>query len=239
MSTSLGYHSGPAASAMRGGPAHGVRAPASSGSDLEAPRAKISPCKASMPVPRGLVPILFYMAFAFAVPTVYLYAEDIDYSDDGVRGGVIGLSAFAAILMVYSNCCCCWYNMLLAFHTALEVKVIDTALTYAYADGTSDAHMALNIVGAVVVIVHLVPFYVYDGLKLLTLLATAGVVVNTSILVFLDPSLLMVFVFASSLALLADTMIIAGVCELRTSLLSIVKDAMASRTCITCNGFEL
>lgn len=194
---------------------------------------------ACCPVPRGLIPILFYMAFAFAVPTVYLYAEDVDYSDDGVRGAVIGISAFGALLLVYSNCCCCWYNMLLAFHTALEVKVIDTALTYAYADGTSDAHMALNIVGAVVVIVHLVPFYVYDGLRLLVLLAAAGVVVNTSILVFLDPSMLMVFVFASSMALLADTMIIAGICEIRTSLLSVIKDAMATGKCITFNNFEL
>ena len=190
-----------------------------------------------MGVPRGLVPTLTYSLFAFLVPFLFLYM-DYDFTTDMARGATIGLSAIAAIVMVLANDCCCWYNMMLAFHTALEVKVIDTTLTFAYASGTSDGNMALAIVGAVVVIVHLIPFYVSDRLAFLGVLAVAGVIVNASILVYLDSSSLLL-VGASSLALLAITMIISGVCEIKTSLLSLIRESVIAKKCITCERFEL
>lgn len=190
-----------------------------------------------MGVPRGLVPTLTYSLFAFLVPFLFLYM-DYDFTTDTARGVTIAISAVAALLMVLANDCCCWYNMMLAFHTALEVKVIDTTLTYAYASGTSDGDMALAIVGAVIVIVHLVPFYVTDRLMLLGVLAFAGVIVNATILVFLDSSSLLL-VGASSLALLAITMIISGVCEIKTSMLSLIRESIIAKRCITCERFEL
>ena len=190
-----------------------------------------------MGVPRGLVPTLSYSLLAFLVPFLFMYM-DYDFTTDAAKGVTIGLSAIAALVMVLANDCCCWYNMMLAFHTALEVKVIDTTLTFAYASGTSDGNMALAIVGAVVVIVHLVPFYVSDRLMLLGTLAFAGVIVNTTLLVFLDSSMLLLVV-ASSLALLAITMIISGVCEIKTSLLSLIRESILAKKCITCERFEL
>ena len=190
-----------------------------------------------MGVPRGLIPTLIYSICAFLVPLLYLYM-DYDFTTDTAKGVTIGSSALAALVMVLANDCCCWYNMMLAFHTALEVKVIDTALTFAYADDTSDSDMALAITGAVIVIVHLVPFYVSDRLPLLGVLAFAGVIVNTTILVYRDTDMLLL-VGASALALLAITMIISGVCEIKTSLLSLIRDSVVAKKCITCERFEL
>ena len=189
-------------------------------------------------VPRGLVPTLAYSVFAFIFPFLFLYI-DIDFSSSVTKGVTIGISAIAALIAVVANDCCCWYNMMLAFHTALEVKVIDKALAFAYADGTTDTEMALAITGAVVVIVHLVPFFVSDRLMFLSLLAFAGVVVNTSILVFLDSSMILLLVAASALALLSVTMIISGVCEVKTSLVSLLRDAVVAKRFITFDGFEL
>jgi len=190
-----------------------------------------------MGVPRGLVPTLAYSLFAFLAPFLFLYMN-YDFTTDAAKGVTIGLSAIAALVMVLANDCCCWYNMMLAFHTALEIKVIDTTLTFAYASGTSDGGMALAIVGAIIVIVHLIPFYVSDRLMLLGVLAFAGVIVNATILVCLDSSMLLL-VGASSLALLAITMIISGVCEIRTSLLSLIRESVIAKKCITCERFEL
>jgi hypothetical protein len=190
-----------------------------------------------MGVPRGLVPTLTYSLFAFLAPLLFLYM-DYDFTTDTAKGITIGLSAIAAVVVVLANDCCCWYNMMLAFHTALEVKVIDKTLTFAYASGTSDGDMALAIVGAIIVIVHLVPFYVSDRLMLLGVLAFAGVIVNATLLVFLDSSMLLL-VGASSLALLAVTMIISGVCEIKTSLLSLIRESVIAKKCITCEKFEL
>lgn len=190
-----------------------------------------------MGVPRGLIPTLSYSLLAFLVPFLFLYM-DYDFTTDMAKGVTIGLSAVAAIVMVLANDCCCWFNMMLAFHTALEVKVVDTTLAFAYASGTSDNDMALAITGAVVVIVHLIPFYVSDRLMLLSLLAFAGVIVNTTLLVFLDTDMLLL-VGASALALLAITMIISGVCEIKTSLLSLIRESVIAKKCITCEKFEL
>lgn len=201
-----------------------------------------APKKSMMPsmimgVPRGLVPTLTYSLFAFFVPFLYLYM-DYTFDTDVSKGVTIGLSAAAALVVVLANDCCCWYNMMLAFHTALEVKVIDTTLTFAYKTGTSDSDMSLAIAGAVVVIVHLIPFFLSDRLLLLSVLAFAGVVVNTALLVFLDTSMLLL-VGASSVALLTLTMIISGVCEIKTSLLSLIRASVVAKKCITCDRFEL
>ena len=46
--------------------------------------------------------------------------------------------------------------------------------------------MVWAIVGAAIVIVHLIPFFLVDRVMLLTTLAYAGVIVNAAILVHLD-----------------------------------------------------
>ena len=188
-------------------------------------------------VPRGILPVLFYSAVAAAIPVLLEYT-DYDYSDRTVRGVTVGAAALAATIMLVANCCCCWYNMLLFFHTALEVKVVDTAITFARAPATSDADMAWALVGAAVIIAHLIPLFLVDRVMLLTTLAYAGVIVNATVLVHLDPSRLLL-VGGSSLALLANTMILVGVCEVGTSMLGLLRNAMRTRSLITCKTFGL
>lgn len=201
----------------------------------EASKASCISCKFG--VPRGILPVLVYSGFAMVLPLLLTYMT-YDFTDDVVRGVSIGLAGLAATVIVFVNDCCCWYNIMLFFHTALEVRVVDVALTYAYAAGTPSADMAWSIAGAVVVIVHLIPFFLTDRLLFLSVLAYAGVVVNAAINVYLDPGRLLL-VGASSLSLLALTMIIGGVCEIRTSLLSLLREAITECKWITMGKFEL
>jgi hypothetical protein len=239
--TSLGFRAGNDHIAERPRPKRPVVLPVDMGHPE--PRSIISkikkvPCFTCMlGVPRGLLPTLFFSTLAFVVPYLYLY-ESYTWTDTDVRTGVFVTAAISATAAVYANDCCCWYNMALLFHTAIEVKVIDVTLTFAYADGTSDEHMALAIVAAIVLIVHLLPFFLTDRIMLLSILAYAGVIVNAGVTLYLDPSLLLLS-FASSMPLLMLTMILGGICEVRTSLLSLVLEAVNSCKFITCSRFEL
>lgn len=188
-------------------------------------------------VARGLLPVLIYSAVAFSIPTLIEYV-DYDFSDRNTRIGTVAVAAAAATVMLAANCCACWYNMALFFHIALEARVIETLFDFAYASDTSDVDMAWSVAAIAIVILHLVPFLLLDRVVLLTALAYAGVVVNSAVLVFLDPGRLLL-VGASSIALLATTMIVAGVCEVHTSLFAILRKAVRTRMLIRCRKFEL
>ena len=194
-------------------------------------------CLCTFGVPRGLIPTLAYSATAFLIPILFLYMS-YDFTDEVTRGVTIGVAAIAATAIVYANCCCCWFNMVLFFHAAVEVRVVNTALTFAYADDTSDKDMALAIVGASIVIAHLVPFLLIDNVTPLAILAYAGVVLNAAINVYLDSSRLLL-VGGTSAALLGSVMVIGGICEVKTSMLSLIRESIVARKCITCDGFEL
>lgn len=188
-------------------------------------------------VPRGFLPTLLFSAIAFLVPYFYLF-DTFTLTDNDARVGVLVTAAVAATGAVYANDCCCWYNMGLLFHTAVETKVLDVAFTFAYADDTEDKHMALAIVAAIVIIAHLLPFFLTDRIMLLSALAYAGVLVNTAVTLYLDTSLLLLS-FASAMALLLTTMILGGICEVRTSLLSLFLESVNTCKWITCSRFEL
>ncbi|MEC7001665.1 MAG: hypothetical protein VXX04_07495, partial [Actinomycetota bacterium] len=195
--------------------------------------------KLGCPVPRGLIPTLLYSALALAIPLTWYYNwDDVDYDDDMTVGLIIGGAALGGLVVVFANDCCCWYNMMLAFHIGVEYKVLDETFKYSTDDARSDRAMALSMAAAIVIIVHLVPFLVSDRIMMLTFLAYAGVIVNVATLVYVDPDLLFV-AFASSLALLANTMIVGGICEIRTSLLSLIGDSVKSRKCLSCQKFEM
>lgn len=206
----------------------------SSSSDADPKRSLVC----HLPVPRGFVPTLTYSLYALAIPILWFFVDPPDYTDNAIIGVTIGVSALTAFVVTLANDCCCWYNMMLFFHIGIESKVVDTALAYATAGTTSDHATALAITGVSVIILHLVPFLLLDSTMIMSLLAFAGVVVNTAVVVYTDSSLLLL-VLASSSALLASTMIIGGVCEIRTSMLSLIKDAVSRRMCLTCQGFEL
>ena len=210
--------------------------PATLPAPATAPAAPLS-ARYGLAVPRGLLPTLVYAGLAFVVPFLTFYGT-FDFSSAGTQAATVALSAVAALVVLYANCCTCWFNMMLFFHIALEVRVVDVALTFAYAEGTSANAAALAITGAVVVIAHLVPFLLVDRVAPLSVLAAAGVVVNSALLVYItaQPPLL---VGASATALLAFTLVIGGVCEVRTSLLTLLLEAVRTGDCIKCSRYEL
>ena len=191
-----------------------------------------------LPVPRGLVPTTLYSLFALAIPLLWFFMDPPDYTDNAVRGIVIGGSALAGLIVILANDCCCWYNMMLFFHIGIEAKVVDAAIAYSQLATTDGTGQALSITAAVVIIVHLLPFLLTDRIMLLSLLAYVGVVVNVATVVFIDTTLLLI-VLSSTLALLSTTMIIGGICEIRTSMLSLIMDSVNKKMCLTCEGFEL
>lgn len=191
-----------------------------------------------LPVPRGLIPTTVYSLFALAIPLLWFFMDAPDYTDNAVIGAVVGGSALAGLVVVLANDCCCWYNMMFFFHVGIEAKVVDAALSYANASTTDSTGQTLATLAAVVVIVHLVPFLLTDHIMLLSFLAYVGVVVNVATVVYVDTTLLLI-VLSSSLALLSTTMIIGGICEIRTSMLSLILDSVNKKMCLTCDGFEL
>lgn len=198
---------------------------------------KAALCSCGLGCVRGFLPMLLYSSFFLVMPLLFYYT-DYSFADDMTRGIVIGTGVLAPTLVLYANDVCCWFNMILFLHIALETRVVDVALTFANAAGTSDRDMALAITAAVVVIVHLVPFLLSDRLMLLILLAYAGVIVNAITLLYLDTSLLLL-VGTSSTALLVLTQMICGVCEVRVSLVGRFLAACKSGKFITCSRFEL
>lgn len=187
--------------------------------------------------PKGLLPVLIYSTAAFFVPFIYLYF-DLDFTSTVTRALVITVASASALVTLYSNSSTAWYNMLLFFYIGLEVKVIDVALTYAYAEGTPNVEMGLSITAAVVVIVHLIPFVLYDGVMLLTLLAFAGIIVNNITLLYLSPDLLLL-VGVMSVTLLSTVMMVCPSCKEGPSILTLTREAMKSGMAIRCDEMSL
>ena len=157
---------------------------------------------------RAFLIAMLYAGFLLATPVCLTYV-DIDYSSNLARGLLIGGSAVLALTVAHAGTTAAWYNMILLFHTGVEVKIADVAITFARASGTETVDLVLASVGAGVVILHLIPFFLSDMSALLVVLAMAGVVVNTSIVVFLESSLLLL-VLATSIALLVLTLIVSA-----------------------------
>ena len=187
----------------------------------------------TMHTTKGFLPTLTFAAAAALVPLLLHYME-YDFADNAVRGTAIGLSATTALAMVVANDCAVWYNMALFFHTGLEATIVDLTFTYAYEDGRAEEFMALALTGGVVVIVHLIPFFLSNNACLLTLLAMAGLVVNTAIVVFLEPSLLLL-AGASSAALLGITLVVIATQCVEASMLSLLRKAINEGSWLTCS----
>lgn len=135
-------------------------------------------------MPTGIVFTLLYSAYAALLPLLYYYVE-YDFTSDSVRAGSIVAASMLAIFTILANDCCTWYNMVLFFHTALEIKLLNTALRFATDTSTDNMSMVWTWIGSVVIIVHLVPFFLIDKARLLTLLALAGVPVNAAVALYM------------------------------------------------------
>ena len=185
-----------------------------------------------MPVPRGFLPLLLYSSLAFALPMLYHYM-DYDYEDDMTRAVVIGTSVVSSTVVLLAMDCAVWFNIVLFFHAALEVRVIHRLVDVAQADGSSDMDVALSWTAAGVIGVHLLPFLVVDGPRLLALVGYAGVIVNSAALLYVDTDLLPLVAYSASV-LLGSTLCISYTECIRTSMLSGLRHAMSTGTYIEC-----
>jgi hypothetical protein len=190
---------------------------------------------------KGFLPTLAYSALAIMAPLLLFIVGGYDFTDDVTRGMTIGLSALAAGIIIYADNCIVWYNIALFFHTGLEVYIIKEGLDYASHDDTSDAGMALSLAGSIVIIVHLIPFFLVDSKGLLTLLAAAGVVVNTAMFVFVKPGeeTKLLLTSASAVALLAITLLVIGINQATPSMLTLLRGALAEGTWLTCTTYDM
>jgi hypothetical protein len=172
---------------------------------------------------------------AATVPAVSLYI-DLDYSDTLTRGLIAGASGVLATAVLLANNCAVWYNMVLFYHTAVEVRVLDVVITYALQEEQSMPAAALAWTGASIVVIHLLPFFVIDMRRLLILLAWAGVIVNSTLVVYIDASLT-VLTLSSALAFLLVTLFTFGSECTTPSLASQLREAISSGKFIACEPF--
>lgn len=192
-------------------------------------------CKVS--VPKGLLPVTLYSLFFLAFPLISHFVT-YDFTDEIVRVGVIVASFLAATIILVANDCVAWFNMALFFHLGVEITVLDTLITFAQASTTSDTGLVLAWTASAVIIIHLLPFFLLDHAGLLTLLAYAGVAVNASALVFVEPTMLLLVGFSSTV-LLACVLLIAYIDCVRTSMLSQLRQALTEGTWLMCVKYEM
>lgn len=187
-------------------------------------------------VPKGFLPTLLYSAFFFIFPVLNDYVE-YDYSDTLVRTSVIAASVLAPIIVVGANDCVAWFNMALAFHTGVEVIVVKKLLAFNDNRDESDEDMVLTWVAFAVIVGHLIPFFVADRAMWLGVFASAGIVANTVVNVVVDPEMLLLTGFSSTV-LLASVLLIACIDCLKTSLLSQLRLAAMSGSWCSVSSFE-
>ena len=191
----------------------------------------------NMSVPKGLIPVTIYSLFFLTFPLISHYVT-YDFTDDMIRAGVIVASFLAATIILTANDCVAWFNMALFFHLGIEITVLDTLITFAQAATTSDTGTALAWTAWAVIIIHLLPFFLIDHAGLLILLSYAGLIVNASALVFVQPSMLLLTSFSSAV-LLACVLLIACIDCVRTSMLSQVRQAATEGTWLVCSKYEM
>lgn len=188
-------------------------------------------------VVKGFLPVTIFSLFFLSFPLINEYVS-VDYDDTLTQIAIIGSSAIAGLLVIFANDCVAWFNMALLFHTGIEVVVVDTLATYARAASTGDTEMALAWLAATIIVVHLVPFYVLDHAGVLMCMAYAGIIVNTSALVFVAPTQLLLTGFSATV-LLGMVLLVACIDCVRTSAVSQLRQAMNEGTWLLCVKYEM
>lgn len=221
MSSSLGFHGSFTPKSQRKASSQTL--------DMESvlPQAYCSVCgfKVTCPVPQGLLMTMIFFVGALGLPLMFFYGEP-DYTEEWTPPFVIGLSAlYSVLLLVLSSNMTMFYNTVLGLYTGIEVKVVDTALTYASQDTTSDTNMAWALIGGGIVVLHMIPFYLTERGILVTTLAAVGLVVNTAICVYIDDTLTLQ-AFTSGAAFLLTALCIIGMHCVECSMLTLFRNAV-------------
>lgn len=194
--------------------------------------------KITCPVPQGFLMTLIFFVGALGLPLMFFYG-DADYTEEWTPPFAIGLSGlYAVLLLLLSSNMSVFYNTVLGLYTGIEVRVVQTAFDFAMATTTSDRDMVLAYVGGGVVIAHMIPFYLTDSGVVVTTLAAVGLVVNTSICVYLDTTLTLQ-AFTSGAAFLLTALCIVGLHCTKCSLMTLLRDAIKYGGFLTCKPLAL
>lgn len=207
-------------------------APVSTSIFITMPASLTKVVTSAMPMFKGFLPLFLLSAAAGALPLVVEYVHEIDYTSNVTRGLFTGAAALVALSTLVVDCCTL-YNMVLMFYTALEVLVVDKTLTYAMDAGTPDYAMGLAYAGAVVVIVHLVPFFTTDSSFVLTLFAVAGVPVNAALALFVIGDMF-VMLLVASFAFLAMVRVVVVTDKYKPSMLTKLRESLESGDFLSC-----
>ena len=146
-----------------------------------------------------------YLGLFVPPAPAFLYESEADYTTAGPRAMTLVFAVVGAGMLLLGPVNAL-QQALLGFHVGVEAYVIERVLRYATAEGRAGREIVLASIGASVVIVHLIPFFLLDRRMLLMALAALGIVVNVLLALLALPehgATLLLLLGASSGALLA------------------------------------
>ena len=125
--------------------------------------------------------------FFFLAPLLFLYngGDEADYSLGRTQAITVFTAVAGGVIVAANRDAVFVYNAILCFHLAVEVYVVDRAFRYANASSTPGWAST----GAVVVLLHLLPFFLIPNARLWSVLAYVGLIVNTALILLAMPEL--------------------------------------------------
>lgn len=176
-------------------------------------------------VRRAINPWISILILALYVvgPILFLY-EHVTLDDDVHRALLLGAALVTAIIGAWPAELV--HSAALGLHIGVETYVIDKTLAFSM-ETEDDVQMVLSLIAAIVIIVHLVPFLLTNRPALLTLLAGAGVVVNTYATIYAtpEPYLMTLLTFATAFGLLLSTNATVGALGKKPAILAMLAES--------------
>lgn len=183
-------------------------------------------------LPSGFIAFLVYSLCVGALPILFEFCS-YDLDDTHVKYVFMGLGAAACLVLMLATSVheAIWYNLVLFYHIGVEANAVEDLLDYSEDLVRTREEETLSMVALCTIIVHLVPFLFVDRACVLVLLATAGVLVNVSALIYVDEEDLFK-VSTSSLMLLGAVLAFRNVESL--SMFSQFRAGLRNRVCLIC-----
>ena len=194
----------------------------------------VEPQDNSFHVARGFIPLLLYSSIFLIIPLVSKFAN-LDYTDTSVRVSVISFSVATTSIILLSKDVLVLLNSVLLFHTAIEAFVIERTINYVE-HSDDDTTTILSWIAITCVFLHILPFYLTQNVLFLTTCASFGTVLNTALIIFVDPDELL-FVAYSSACLLGSTIIMMSFPCHNFALISQLVDTCKDGSWVVCEKY--
>jgi hypothetical protein len=183
-------------------------------------------------VPSGILYTCLISSIILVAPLMFLYNSGLtsDYSEGPTRALTAVTSFLGATVILLT----------IDAKTIFEIYIIDKAFQFARASTTSTTSEVLSYIGGVVVILHLVPFVLTNRIRILTLLAYVGIIVNTLLILLAMPELgpyLLFVVGITSSVLLGVTLLITT--QTDTAIVPLLFEAYKKKEWISLKPFSL